>query len=481
MTPSDFAALTPYLVITGGLLVLMLTVSAVRNHLFALIVTLIVFVATLFTLGSGIGSGAVTIDEFLRIDGYSTFFSGLFLVAGIVTAVLAYRYFQGRARYLEEFYILLVTSTLGAMTMAAAHNFAAFILGLEVMSISLYAMIAYPEEGQAPLEAAVKYLVLSGVGTTTMLFGMALAYNATGTLVFVEAMSLDGNNDTYLVVGQAMVLIGVAFKLSLVPFHMWTPDVYHGAPAPVTGYIATVSKGAVVALLLRYIIEVDALDSDALFSLVALIAMLSMVVGNLLALLQDNLKRILAYSSIAHMGYLLIALLLAARAADPQMAVEVTMVYLVGYFLMTLAAFGVMTVLSASAASDADDLSLYRGLFWRRPLLAGVLATAALSLAGIPLTLGFIAKFYLFAAGIEGALWSLIWALIIGSAIGIYYYVRIIFTMTMPAVADTDEHPGVSWEGLGTVVVLGASLIVLGIYPTPLIDLVQDAVRLFGN
>ena len=163
--------------------------------------------------------------------------------------------------------------------------------------------------------------------------------------------------------------------------------------------------------------------------LISVIAIVSMVVGNLLALLQDNLKRILAYSSIAHIGYLLIAVLVVSALATPAMALETGMFYLAGYFLMTLAAFGAMTVLSTGASSDTESLAAYAGLYWRRPLLAAVLTAAALSLAGIPLTVGFIAKFYLFAAGIEGELWALLWALVIGSAIGIYYYLRIVFSM----------------------------------------------------
>ena len=352
-----------------------------------------------------------------------------------------------------------------------------------MLSISLYAMIAYPEEGAAPLEAALKYLVLSGVASTTQLFGMALAYAATGSMAF-DAVFAAGS--LLAVAGQAMILVGVAFKLSLVPFHMWTPDVYQGAPAPVTGFVATVSKGAVVALLLRYVVETGALGAAPLVLGVVLIAVVSMVVGNLLALLQDNLKRILAYSSIAHIGYLLIAVVLAASVAGAPMALETGMVYLAGYFLMTLAAFGVMTVLSSEAGGvDVERLEAYEGLFWRRPMLAATLAAAALSLAGIPLTVGFIAKFYLFAAGAQGELWTLVWALVIGSAIGVYYYLRIIFTMTKTPAEGSAPSPaaedGPAWEGVAVVVALGGGILVFGIYPTPIIDIARAAALAFGG
>ena len=358
--------------------------------------------------------------------------------------------------------------------MGAAAHFGAFLLGMEILSISLYAMIAYPDSGRPPLEAAIKYLVLSGVASTTILFGMALVYGETGSMQFADALAGDG---ALLRVGQGMILAGLAFKLSLVPFHMWTPDVYQGAPAPVTGFVATVSKGAVAALLIRYAVTTEVLAQEALFFGLSLIAIVSMVAGNVLALLQDNLKRLLAYSSIAHMGYLLIAVLAVASAAGPQMAAETGMVYIVGYFAMTLAAFGVMTVLSTG--EDVEDLADYDGLFWRRPLLAAVLTAAALSLAGIPLTVGFIAKFYLFAAGVEGSLWILVWALVIGSAIGVYYYLRIVFGMTRQM--EGGDEAAQSWWGPATVAVLGVAIVVMGVYPTPLIDAAREAIRAFGG
>ena len=514
MTGAALQALSPWLAVTGGTLALLLAISFARNHLLALGVTLATLIAALAAAPVSNAAGAMSIDGFLAIDGYANFFNALFALAAIASALLGYRYLEQRvaAAHREEFYVLLLIATLGAMTTAGAANFAAFVLGLEVLSISLYALIAYPDEGQPPLEAALKYLVLSGVASTVLLFGMALAYGASGSMAFDAAFA---GHSALALGGQALILAGVGFKLSLVPFHMWTPDVYQGAPAPVTGYLATVSKGAVVALLLRYVVEAGALSAPALFLGVSIMAVASMVIGNLLALLQTNVKRILAYSSIAHIGYLLIAALLAASAGGASMALETGMVYLAGYFLMTLAAFGAMTVLSCEmGAADAESLDAYAGLFWRRPLLAATLAAAALSLAGIPLTVGFIAKFYLFAAGVEGELWALVWALVVGSAIGVYYYLRIIFAMTRmpdaeaqpaptapPAIAAQVDAPPpataaaspeqeaaspdaarrLPWEGVAVVIALGLGIVALGIYPTPLIDAARNALKTFGG
>lgn len=474
MSAAEVWALAPYLALSGGIALLLLAGAALRSPKVAFwgaIATLAVPLAFVPTAWEG---GTRIVDTVLEIDGYALFFFVLFSLAAITTAVLSVRYLGSRASHRQEFYLLLATATLGASVTAGASHFATFLMGLEVLSISLYAMIAYPEEGRAPLEAATKYLVLSGAASSTMLFGMALIYVASGSLTFEAADDIAVGERNVLVLGQAMLLAGVFFKLSLVPFHMWTPDVYQGAPAPVTGFVATVSKGAVFAVLLRYAVDTDLLASTAVDVVVAVIAVLSMVVGNILALLQTNLKRLLAYSSIAHLGYLMIALAVAGTAAGRTLGVEAGLFYVAAYFLMTLAAFGVITVLS-SETEDADQISAYDGLLWRRPVIAAVLAAAVLGLAGIPLSVGFFAKFYLVAAGVGNAAWGLVWALLAGSAIGIYYYLRIVFAMTKhPAKDRPPEGCRVAREGLVAVALLGLLVVLLGIYPSPVIDFVRQ-------
>jgi len=473
----------PHIVLTVGLMVLMLLVAFRRSHALAMTSTFLILVIAGALIPQSLAAGSEEVFGLIRVDGYGQFFSGLFLIAAIVTVLISFRYLDNRASSCEEFYMLILTATLGAMVMAVASHFATLILGLEILSISLYAMICYPQEGRLPLEAATKYLVLSGVASTTMLFGMALIYAASGSLSFSGlGQPVDNQGENYYWLGQGMLIVGLAFKLSLVPFHMWTPDVYQGAPAPVTGFIATVSKGAVFAALLRYAVISDVLSNASIALGISIIAVGSMVVGNLLALLEKNIKRIFAFSSIAHVGYLLIALLVVAALDDPEIARETTMVYLAGYFLMTLAAFGVISALSISASDqDTEQLADYQGLFWSHPVLAAVLTAAALSLAGIPLTMGFIAKFYLFAAGVQGALWVLLWALVIGSAIGIYYYLRIVFTMTQSESTDGSVRANaIPVETIVTVGVLGVAVILFGVYPTPLIELVRDLIGAFG-
>ncbi len=480
MTALDFQALAPHLTLTGGILAVLLAVSFWRSHRTTLALTLLSLAAAFIALWPGLDAGPRPVTPLLMLDAYAAFFNGLFILIGAVTALLAHRYLEGRAGSPEEFHVLLLLATLGAMTLAGAQHFAALLLGLEILSISLYAMVAYPEEDSPPLEAALKYLVLSGVGSTIMLFGMALIYHATGALGFAELAAFVATGDRadlWLTAGQVLFIIGIAFKLSLIPLHMWTPDVYQGAPAPVAGYLATVSKAAVFAVLLRFAVDARLLDLSGagavpVAMLFAVIAVLSMVVGNVLALLQDSIKRLLAYSSIAHVGYLMIALLVLGVRPGDAMAVETALMFLAGYLAMTLAAFAVVSELSAAAVGERDRIAEYSGLFWRRPLLAAVLTAALLSLAGIPLTAGFIAKFYLFAAGVEGALWSLIWAMIVGSALSIYYYLKIVFAMTVRG-AETPAIPA-SAAGMATAAALGLAVLALGIHPAPLIDWVGE-------
>jgi NADH-quinone oxidoreductase subunit N len=275
--------------------------------------------------------------------------------------------------------------------------------------------------------------------------------------------------------GLALTLIGLGFKLAVVPFHMWTPDIYEGAPAPITAFVATVSKGAVVALLVRYLLETGAATYGPVLLVLSLMAIASMVLGNVLALLQDNVKRLLAYSSIAQLGYLLVALV----AGGPRL-VEAVTYYIVAYIVTTLCAFGCVTVLSGKTA-DADTFEAYRGLFWRRPGVAAVFATALLSLAGMPLTAGFVGKLYVLAASVASALWLLAVLVVLNSALGLFYYLRLVVTLYTPLpqeAAMSVPHPAPAWSWAGSLVLaaLTALLVWLGVYPAPFLDMIRTTV-----
>ncbi len=499
MTGDMLMALLPMLIVAAIPLLLMAMVSIARSHRVAMLVTLAGFAAALLVIARSDASLApMQVTPLFQVDAIGLYFVGLFVLGALATTLLSYFYLQGRSDQPEEYYMLLGTATLGAVAMALSAHFASFVLGLEVLSISLYGLISYPEEGDAPIEAAVKYLVLSGVASATLLFGMALVYAGCGSMSFADIsarMALGGAvpgaeaSAGLLTMGHAMILVAVAFKLSLVPFHMWTPDVYEGAPAPISGYLASVAKAAMMVLVLRYVAVTGVLEDPGLFNLVATLGVLSMVIGNLLALQQQNVKRLLAYSSIAHVGYLLIALPLVVVLVAGQnarvVAVEAVMIYLAVYVVTSIGAFAVVGLVSpVGTTSMRHELVYYSGLFWRQPVLASAFTVMLASLAGLPLTAGFIAKFYMISAGIQGQLWLLVWALILGSAIGAFYYLRVLMVLLAKHEPDAGARAGADtasdtralpWVPLVTVAAIGVLLLVLGVYPTPLIELAEHA------
>jgi len=473
MSGAGLVAILPLLLLAGTPVALMLIITVHRSHRSALAWTLLGLAASFASLRSASGVAPQQVTPLLVVDQYALVYFGMIIAATAAVAGLAYGYLEQHAVEKEELYILLLTAALGAAVLAASSHFVSFFLGLEILSISLYALNAYIYPRKTALEAGIKYLVLAAASAAFLLFGMALIYAAVGTMEFSRMASLmmetAGPNRTLLLPGLAMIITGMAFKLALVPFHMWTPDVYQGAPPPVAAFIATVSKGGMFALLLRYFYRLELHNYAPVVVIFTIIAIASMLGGNLLALLQSNVKRILAYSSIAHMGYVLVAFI-----ASGVLAVEAVTFYLVAYFVTIIGAFGVVTVLSHSE-EDAESLEAYRGLFWRRPALAGVMTAMLLSLTGIPVTAGFIGKFYVVAAGAASSAWALIIILVVSSAIGAFYYLRVIFALYADTTQEPAEVPPRVAFGSSVLVVLTLLLIWLGVYPAPLLHVIRAA------
>jgi NADH-quinone oxidoreductase subunit N len=351
-------------------------------------------------------------------------------------------------------------------------------VGLEILSVSAYALIAFRKTERA-CEAGLKYLVLASVASSFLLFGIALIYLQSGTLELEALSKLQGAEGSpgatlYLAAGAALVFVGIAFKIAVVPFHMWAPDVYQGAPAPVAGFIATVSKGAVFAFALRYLAVATLHDYGRLSLVVSLIAIASMFVGNLLALLQTNVKRLLAYSSISHAGYVLVAF-----EASGALALQAVGYYLAVYFAAILGAFGVISLLSSEQA-EAEELSVYEGLAARHPFLAGLFTLMLFSLAGIPLTAGFIGEFYVLSAGVSSRLWTLVLALVISSVIGLFYYLRVILALYRTPSPSTPAPSGsvLSYPGSIVLSLLALFVLVLGVFPSPLIRIIASSLAI---
>jgi NADH-quinone oxidoreductase subunit N len=471
MNATDTLALLPLLLLAGTAVVVMLGIAVTRSHALTAGLTVTGLAASFVSVCAVAPLVPRHVTSLLLIDGYALFYLGLIIASAAAVAVLSYQYFAKHDGQREELYLLLVLATFGCGVLVTSIHFASLLLGLEILSISLYGMVAYFTGGGQSLEAGIKYLVLASASAAFLLFGLALIYADTGTLAFsgIRDLPVGRSSLALLLPGIALTVTGIGFKLGVVPFHLWTPDVYQGAPAPVAAFVATTSKTAVVALLLRYL-AAGAQRSPAVFFLISIIAVASMCAGNLLALRQNNVKRVLAYSSIAHFGYILVAFL-----AGTAMAAGAVAFYLVAYTVTILAAFGIVTVLSTSEA-DAADLDDYRGLFWRRPVLASLFTAVLLSLAGIPATMGFIGKFYILASGANASAWLLIIVLVLTSVIGLFYYLRIVVTLFSAMPERESSMQKLGWGSAFVLGGLGILLIWFGLYPTPLLNLIRATI-----
>lgn len=481
-TQQHFIALLPLLITGATAIAVMLAIAWQRNHGLSFVVTSVGLTLALVSIVPALRVAPLDVTPLLRLDAFAYFYSAVVLVATLACVTLAHAYLGEKAGAdgfpgnREELYLLMALSAAGGLVLVSAQHLAGFFIGLELLSVPVYGLVAYAFFNKRSLEAGIKYMVLSAAASAFLLFGMALLYAESGSLSFAGlGASLAAQGSSVLVqAGIGMMLIGLGFKLSLAPFHLWTPDVYEGAPAPVATFLATVSKVAVFAVLLRLYQLSPATSGGWLNDALSLIAIASILIGNLLALNQSNLKRLLGYSSIAHFGYLLVALI-----ASKGLAVEAIGVYLVTYVLTTLGAFGVITLMSSPfQGRDADALYEYRGLFWRRPYLTAVLTVMMLSLAGIPLTAGFIGKFYVIASGVESQLWWLLGALIIGSAVGLFYYLRVMVTLYLVEPGMRRHDAPINWgQRAGGVMLLAIAVLAffLGVYPQPLLELVQQA------
>jgi len=473
MSGNDFLCLTPFLIIAIAPVVIMIVISIIRNYNIVYGFSVLSLSAAFCSIFFVLPSIPHSIEPLFIIDAFSLFFVGIIIISALLVTLVSYDYIKRIEGVREEYYIVLFTSTLGAVLLAVANHFILFWLGIETLSISLYILIAFQRSKSNSIEAGIKYLILASVSSAFLLFGMALLYTAFGTMQFSAILAAlgTGNQLSPLVLsGFGMMMVGIGFKLALVPFHMWTPDVYQGAPAPVSAYIATVSKGAVMAVLIRFFFTIKGFDNHYLFAAISAIAILSMFVGNILAIRQKSLKRLLGYSSIANMGYLIIILLTGSNKG-----IQASVFYVISYFITTIGAFGVISLLS-TLEYEADKIEDFKGLFWRRPGIAIVFTLSLLSLAGIPVTAGFIAKFYIILEGMKAGLMILIISLIINSVLGLYYYLRIITTLF--SAASETKLPELSLSGNISLAIIAAGILILGIYPGWLIDIIVRLVSL---
>ncbi|MCW8957398.1 MAG: NADH-quinone oxidoreductase subunit NuoN [Gammaproteobacteria bacterium] len=425
-------------------------------------------IGTLVVIGTTMVSGKVIAFNGVFINDPLSIVLKFFVVA-LVGFVFIYSrdYLKDRKIFKGEFYVLGLFGLLGMMLMISSHHFLTLYLGLELLSLSLYAMVAFDRENPKASEAAMKYFVLGAIASGMLLYGMSMIYGATGTLNISEMASVIGQKesmDIVLVFGLVFMVIGLAFKLGAVPFHMWIPDIYHGSPTAVTSYIATAPKIAGFAIVIRLLIEaMGDLHTDWQAMLVIL-SILSMSLGNIIAIAQSNLKRMLAYSTISHVGFILLGIL-----AGNKDGYSAAMFYTLTYSLMSLGGFGMIILLTRSGF-EAENLNDFKGLNQRSPWYAFMMLILMFSMAGVPPTVGFWAKLTVLKAVIDVDMLWLALVAVFFSIIGVYYYLRMIKIMYFDEAVDTtplsksrDMQLALSANGL--------LILLLGIYPSSLMSI----------
>lgn len=504
----DFAGLSPLIALLGGAIVVLLVGLLGSRRVRAQLVPALTLGALAGTLGLTIwqwGEEKSILAGALRIDDLSLVLTMILALGGAATVLLAWRSQAAREAAHGEFHALLLTSIGGMSLLAAAQNTVMLFVGLELLSIPLYVLCATEMRREHSLESGLKYLIVGSVGSATLLYGLALIYGATGATDFAtiaSAISSKGlASDVLLLTGIALCLVGLAFKSSVAPFHQWTPDVYEGAPTPVTAFMAVATKVAALGVFLRFF-DVALIEAQQSWGpAVATLAAITIVVGNVGALGQSSLKRMLAYSSVAQAGYMLAGVVVAT-----QLGVRATVFYLAIYLFMNMAAFAV--IIARERQTDlGDSIQSVAGLGRSNPWLAWPLTLSMLSLAGIPTTAGFIGKFYLIDAAISGGYTWLGVVIVIGSMISLGYYLPVIAAMWMgespapagdtqaslpsdapsplPALAggspELDEDlPSTASSSLQPEIVFvavlaGAATLFFGLIPQPLFNLVHGA------
>jgi NADH-quinone oxidoreductase subunit N len=476
MTQADFYTILPLTILTTWSCVLLLIdlfIPKDRKSITALLSALGLALTLGFTL-SQIGREVTGFSGMVVLDGFSTFVNALLLVSGLLGVALAYGYVKRMGLERGEYYTLLLFSVTGMMLMAQATDLIVVFLALELLSIPLYVLAAFARPKVESEEAGIKYFLLGAFSTGFVVYGIVLVFGATGStsLAAIFASASTGTSNLLLTIGAALVLIGFGFKVAAVPFHMWTPDVYQGAPSAVTAFMSSGAKIAGFAALLRVFatafpsIAVDM--TDVFWALAAL----TMIVGNVVAISQTDIKRLLAYSSIAHAGYILMAFVPYGSPDVAPVSIAAGLFYLVSYALTNFGAWGVVIALEKSEGRGLN-IADYAGLAKRHPALAAAMTIFMLSLIGLPPTVGLIGKFYLFRAVIDGGFYGLAVIGVLTSLISAFYYLRVVVTMYMRDGSPTTERE--TWLDM-TTGVMAIATVAISLVPQFLFTWASSAV-----
>ncbi|HVW16881.1 MAG TPA: NADH-quinone oxidoreductase subunit N [Solirubrobacteraceae bacterium] len=496
----DWAALSPIVALLGGAVVALL-VGLFRGRAARQVAVPLLSISA-FGAAAGLSIWQWSADHdiiagALRADELAMAINLILCAAGAATVLLSWRSVAPREAAHGEYHALVLTAAAGMAVLVGAQSLVTVFLGYELLSIPLYVLCATEMRRAGSLESGLKYLIVGSVGSATLLYGLAMLYGATGSTDFAAVAAAlqagDLLHDPLLLTGIALALVGIAFKASVAPFHQWTPDVYEGAPTPVTAFMAVATKAAAIGIGLRFF-DVALIGAQPDWApIMAVLAAVTIVVGNVGALGQSSLKRLLAYSGVAQAGYLLGGIVVSSK-----LGLEAAVFYLVAYLLMNLAAFAVVVARERETAFG-DDIASVEGIGRSRPLLAWPMTLAMFGLAGIPATAGFVGKVYLIEALVDGDYTWLGVMIVIGSMISLGYYLKVVAAVWMrpapeaaggrPALAGAaldapeDELPGPRPGGLevtALAVAFGAGTLVLGVWPTPLFDLARHVGRSLG-
>jgi len=479
----DLSALLPFILLVAGALTLMLSEVFLTSGRRAYQSGLAVLVAVAAGASAALAPERILFGGQAVSDGFSAFVA-VVVCGGLALSVLVGRgWLERRGIERGEYYALALFGTSGMVLLAMATDLLVAFIAIEVMSLAVYALAAYPRRGRRPAEAAFKYFILGSFASALFLYGSALTYGATGSTLFAAVTR--GGGGLLLATGLSLVLAGLAFKVAAVPFHSWTPDVYEGAPTPVTAFMAAGVKAAAFAVLARGFLAAVAgtplATATEFGGVLGLLAVLTMVVGNLFALPQRNVKRMLAYSSIAHAGYLLVGVLAAASPAARQAGISAVLVYLAAYAATVIGAFAVVAAVERSSDSpdvepaNAWDLSRFAGLSSSHPALALAMAVFMLSLAGVPPTAGFVAKLSVFQAAVEAKAYGLAVVGVVTSVLGAYYYLRVVVAMYMRPAEHGEESEAASTPVAVAIALAALAVVALGIGPGPIASLARAA------
>ncbi|HSS61663.1 MAG TPA: NADH-quinone oxidoreductase subunit N [Candidatus Limnocylindrales bacterium] len=466
---ADLGQISPIVALVGFFLLAIVVDLVLPRARRSGAVAMVAVVGFAYSLGTAAyrwqaGGGGYAYHKFATGDDFALFFEVLFASLGILTVALSHSYLRKRGLPESEFHILIMAAVIGMMVLASATSLVTVFLGLELLSISLYITCGFARRDFRSQEAAAKYLLIGGFASAFVLYGMALIYGGAGTTVIPDIaknlVSSSGTNPL-LLLGILLMGVGFAFKVSAAPFHMWTPDVYQGAPIPVTAFMSVGTKAAAFAMIVRVFAGGLPHLAPEWQTLLAFVAATSIIVGNLMAIVQTSLKRLLAYSGVAQAGYVLIGVI-----AGGQNGLSAVLYYLFIYMFMNFGAFAVLTTL-AGPEGDRDTFADLQGLGRRSPVLAVAMTVFMLSLAGFPPSVGFFGKLFLFTAGVgAGYTWLVVLAVLM-SVVSVYYYIRVLIPIWSPA--PSAERVGGSVSGNFAIVLSGVASIGLGLYPTTLL------------